>query len=374
MSKFFKALEQAERDRARRETQGPETPLAEAVKTSAPPAAKAADPARTEPGTPPEAVVGEAPVPVHPAPAGVAAVPLRPRDETPPAPRPSPASRDGNLSVDPSPGTTVSRPIVAQLDVDGGARVEEHLVSLLFPATFEAEQYRALRHVVEQHRAASGLTVVAVTSPSVGDGKTTTTINLAGALAQAPGARVLLIDADLRRPILAEHLGLATPTRAERPGLVDALVDARLRLDDIVEQCPEFNLTVVPAGPTPQAPYELLQSGRLAELLEEARRSYHYVILDTPPLVAVPDGRLISKAVDGFILVVRAHRTPRKLLEEALSLSDPQKLLGLVFNRDDRPLSGYYRGYQVSHPLSTRGNGGRWSRLLRSGRRNGTGR
>jgi len=264
---------------------------------------------------------------------------------------------------------------------DALAKVEEHLVSLLFPATFEAEQYRALRHIVEHHRAASGLTVVAVTSPTVGDGKTTTAINLAGALAQAPGTRVLLIDADLRRPMLAEDLGFATPTHAERPGLVDALIDAKYRLDDIVEPRPEFNLTVVPAGLTPQAPYELLQSGRLAELLEEARRSYDYVILDTPPLVAVPDGRLISKAMDGFILVVRAHRTPRKLLEEALSLSDPQKLLGLVFNRDDRPLSGYYRGYhgyqrgyQVSHLLSASGNAGRWSRLLRFGRRNGTGR
>jgi capsular exopolysaccharide synthesis family protein len=269
---------------------------------------------------------------------------------------------------------TSPTPSPVRLDDDTRTRVEEHLVSLLFPATFEAEQYRALRHVLEQHRTASGLAVVAVTSPVVGDGKTTTAINLAGALAQAPGARVLLIDADLRRPSLAKHLGLAGPIHGERPGLVDALIDPRYRLADIVESRPDFNLAVVPAGPTPQAPYELLQSSRFAELLDEARRDYHYVVLDTPPLVAVPDGRLITKSVDGFLLVVRAHQTPRKLVEEALGLADAQKLVGLVFNRDDRPLTGYYRGYHRSPPLAATGSRtSRFSRLVRTRRQNGTG-
>jgi Mrp family chromosome partitioning ATPase len=110
--------------------------------------------------------------------------------------------------------------------------VEGHLVSLLAQATFEAEQYRALRHALKLRRAARGLTVVAVTSAAIGDGKTTTAINLAGALAQAPGAQVLLIDADLRRPSVAHHVGLGGPAHADRPGLVDALLDPRLRLDD----------------------------------------------------------------------------------------------------------------------------------------------
>jgi capsular exopolysaccharide synthesis family protein len=256
---------------------------------------------------------------------------------------------------------------------DASAKVEEHLVSLLFPATFEAEQYRALRHVLEQHRAVSGLAVVAITSASVGDGKTTTAINLAGALAQASGARVLLIDADLRRPSIAEHLGLVGPAHVERPGLLDVLTDSRFRLEDVVESRPEFNLSVIPAGLPPRAPYEVLQSARFMELIEEARHEYDYVILDTPPLVAVPDGRLIIKSVDGFVLVVRAHKTPRKLVDEALGLSDPQKFLGLVFNSDDRPLTGYYRGYHTSHPLSLNGSRtGRFGRILRSGRRNGT--
>lgn len=357
MSKFFKALEQAERDRVVREGQAPEVSRAETERVAT---ARATEVAVPPMGTETTPVCSPAP------PAGD-----RRADRSSNA-----VVREGRSTGDrrqPGRAGAEPKPAVARLHAAESTRVEEHLVSLLFPATFEAEQYRVLRHVLEQQQAASGLAVVAVTSAAVGDGKTTTAINLAGALTQAAGARVLLIDADLRRPTLAHHLGLSGPAHAQRPGLVDALVDSRFRLDDIVELRPEFNLAVVPTGLPAQAPYELLQSPRFVELLEEARRTYHYVILDTPPLVAVPDGRLISKAMDGFILVVRAHRTPRKLLEEALSLSDPQKLLGLVFNRDERPLSGYYRGYQVSHPLAATGTG-RWTRLLRAGRRNGTGR
>src|SRR6266702_6741187 len=103
--------------------------------------------------------------------------------------------------------------------------VEEHLVSLLAPASFAAEQYRALRHLVEQFHKSAELTVLAVTSPTVGDGKTTTAINLAGALAQAPDARVLLVDADLRGPAVATHLGLDEPAG---PGFVGAILDANL--------------------------------------------------------------------------------------------------------------------------------------------------
>jgi capsular exopolysaccharide synthesis family protein len=388
VSKFFKALEQAERDRVRQQAQQGEAPTPEATPSSGvgPTAAVTA-----ERGT--RGALAAGPAPVSPAPMPGPPSTLRPAREVPPMAPSSAGAPESPLWVATGPGTADPRdrpvsdrpqrhsapsrsatpPVVSPRLGDAQAKVEDHLVSLLFPATFEAEQYRALRHVLEQLRAVSGLAVVLVTSPAVGDGKTTTAINLAGALAQASGARVLLIDADLRRPSLAEHLGLGGPAHAERPGLVDALVDSRFRLDDIVEPLANFNLAIVPAGQPPRAPYEVLQSARFEELLEEARRDYHYVILDTPPLVAVPDGRLIMKGVDGFILVVRAHETPRKLVEEALSLSDPQKLLGLVFNRDDRPLSGYYRGYHVSHPLAANGNrAGRFGRLLRSGRRNGT--
>jgi capsular exopolysaccharide synthesis family protein len=182
---------------------------------------------------------------------------------------------------------------------------------------------------------------VAVTSPNVEDGKTTTAINLAGALAHAPDARVLLVEVDFRRPTATRYLGL---DGAGSRGLVDAILDPAVGLTDIVRRRPPFNLSLAPAGDSAVAPYEILGSPRLGELLEEARGSYDYIVVDTPPLVPVPDCRLIGKWVDGFVVVVAADKTPRKLLEEALNLLDPAKVLGLVFNEDHRPLAGYHYG------------------------------
>ena len=234
-------------------------------------------------------------------------------------------------------------------------------MSLLAPTSFEAEQYRALRHLVEQLHKSADLSVLAVSSAGSGDGKTTTAINLAGALAQAPEGRVLLVDIDLRGASLATQLGL---DRSADRGLVEAILDPGLPLEAVVHHCPPFNLFVVSAGHLPLAPYEVLKSQRVGELLQEARKSYDFVVLDTPPLVSVPDGRVIGKWVDGFLLVVGAHKTPRKLLEEALNMMDPGKIVGLIFNGDARPLSGYY-SYTARHS-SNGSRAERWEQAVRT--------
>jgi capsular exopolysaccharide synthesis family protein len=237
--------------------------------------------------------------------------------------------------------------------------VDDHLVSLVTPAAFEAEQYRALRHVVEQLHKATGLKVVAVSSPGAGDGKTLTAVNLAGALAQAPEARVLLVEADLRRPSLGRLLGLPD---TGGPGLVRAILEPHLTLDQIVQSRPPFNLAVVCAGATPSNPYDLLKSSRLGKLLDEARQQYDYIVLDTPPLAPVQDCRVIARWVDGFVLVVAALRTPRRLIEEALTTLDRTKILGLVFNAEDRSTwshySAYYQGYYAPGQPSANGHRG----------------
>ena len=133
----------------------------------------------------------------------------------------------------------------------GTERIDEHLVSLVTPAAFEAEQYRALRHIVEHAHRTTGLKVVAVSSPGMGDGKTTTAINLAGALAQAPEARVLLVDADLRRPAVGRLLDIPDTNGADLSG---AFIDPRLTLDRIAQPRPPFNLSVVAAGVIPRKP------------------------------------------------------------------------------------------------------------------------
>jgi capsular exopolysaccharide synthesis family protein len=217
-------------------------------------------------------------------------------------------------------------------------RLEEHLATLLSPHSFESDQYRVLRHFLEQARLENGQTVLAITSPASGDGKTTTAINLAATLAQSPGTRVLLADTDLRRPFVAANLGVDEPG----PGLVGAILDAQLDLGAVVRPTP-FHLDVLPAGTPPANAYQVLESRRVGQLIEAARAAYDYVVLDTPPVVLVPDCRLMSQWVDGFLVVVAAHRTPRKLLGEALSALDPAKVLGIVFNGDDRRYGGYYR-------------------------------
>jgi capsular exopolysaccharide synthesis family protein len=259
-------------------------------------------------------------------------------------PEESPRSRDGV-------GTAVGGGVSPDLD--------DHLVSLLNPQSFEADQYRILRHFLDQAKGAATRQVLAVTSPAAGDGKTTTAVNLAATLAQLPGARVLLMDTDLRRPFVAASLG---QDEGSAPGLATMALDPDLELDQMVRRTP-FNFDIVPAGPVAPNAYRVFDSPRLGELLEQARRTYEHVVLDTPPVLLVPDCRLMSQWVDGFLIVVAAHRTPRKLLAESLGAIDQDKILGIVFNSDDLPLSGYlthYQGYYGYHQQSANGRRSWW--------------
>src|SRR5262249_54642314 len=204
-------------------------------------------------------------------------------DPVPPAvrvPRPSEPSARGGPAATPSPTVIPLRafqppaPTLKTLSLAGG--IDGHLVSLLDPVSPRAEQYRTLRYIVEQAHRVEQVSILAVSAPTVGDGKTTTAINLAGALGQATDARVVLIDADLRRPCLHQYLGMGEPRR----GLADAILDTTLTLVDVVRPCPPFNLSVLPAGTPTPSPYELLKSPRLGQLFEEARLQYDYVVVD----------------------------------------------------------------------------------------------
>jgi Mrp family chromosome partitioning ATPase len=147
---------------------------------------------------------------------------------------------------------------------------------------------------------------------------------------------------------VARYLGINDRRRA---GLADVLRDPDHRLDAVVHRLDAFNLSVLPAGVCEIAPYELLDSPRLDALLSEARRDYDWVIVDTPPFVPLPDCRLIERSVDAFVLVVAANKTPRDMVVEAATQLDPDKVIAVVFNADDRRASGYdaYYGYYGSH-------------------------
>ena len=226
------------------------------------------------------------------------------------------------------------------------------LVSLVAPGSMEADQYRGLRHTVEQLRRDHGHQVIAVTSAGVGDGKSITTLNLAGALAQSRDARVLVIDADLHRPSIASYLGIDVATA---PGLVDAIERDGCSLTSVAADVPQLDFAVVPSGICRSGAYERLNSLRLPALIAEARTVFDYILVDTPPLLPLPDCRVIARWVDGFLIVVTAHRTPRRALADALDLLPPPQVFGLVFNGDDRPLgrnAAYYSYYTAGDAAS----------------------
>ena len=260
----------------------------------------------------------------------------------------------------------VSRYEPAQSTEIEWSRLAEELVSFVAPTSPGADQYRTVRHVLERLHRDSGFQVLAVTSPCPGEGKTLTALNLAGSLAQSPGARVLVIDADLHRPAVAEYLGLA---RTRAPGLAEAIMTGGYSLAQTVRRLDSLNVSVLVSGVSYAAPYELLASPRFEALLGEARRLYDYVLIDTPPVVPLTDSRLLGRWIDGYLVVVAAHRTPRRMLTEALNLLDAAKIIGVMFNGDDRPLNSY-SGYYAYHPPPPSGSGkaGWWQRALKLGR------
>ena len=220
------------------------------------------------------------------------------------------------------------------MEPDGDAepgQVDDHLVSVLEPTSLAAEQYRAVRLAIETFRHERGTRTVAITSPGRGDGRTITAINLAGALAQAPDARVVLVEADLRHPAVARALGMP-PGR----GLSSYLLDASMAPEVVVTRPANVAFAVVTAGAASSMPYELLKSPRLAALLAALRERFDYVVLDTPPALPYPDVGILRDLVDGFVVVVRANRTPREMLRDCTSVIGRQRGLGLIFNDDER--------------------------------------
>lgn len=215
--------------------------------------------------------------------------------------------------------------------------LDSRLVTLTAPDTFAAERYQGLRLKIEQMRQRNALSVIAITSPGAGDGKTVTSINLAGVLARDSSTRVLLIDADLRRSSVSAQLGLET----DAPGLADLVARSPKPLPALIKRPEVCGFDLLPAGSSAMSVQSLFRSDRFARVLEEARGLYDYVLLDTPPLAPVFDAAVLARAVDGVIMVVAADKTPRRLLAVALDLLDPAKVIGIVFNNDNSPLFGY---------------------------------
>ena len=188
-----------------------------------------------------------------------------------------------------------------------------------------SEQYRILRTKIVQHPKQPRF--ILVSSPASGDGKSITATNTAAALSLKSDARVLLVDADFRKPTIHTQLGLP-----EAPGLAEVLKGAS-RVEDALVRTQEFpNLFVISAGVPPPNPVELLDSSNWDSLCAKIRSLFHYVVVDSPPVGAVADYELIQAVCDGVILVVRPDHTNRQLCQKSLATVSKAKLLGVLLN------------------------------------------
>lgn len=166
-----------------------------------------------------------------------------------------------------------------------------------------------------------------VSSPGPGDGKTVSSINIAGVLSLRDNANVLLIDGDLRRTNVSSLLGLPV-----EPGLANVL-SGSCTLQEAIIRVDQFpNLYVLPAGASNANPAELLDSDQWKSLCSTVRECFSFVIVDAPPVAAVADYELIQASCDGVIVVVRPDHTDRTLCAKAFELIPQEKRLGVVLN------------------------------------------
>jgi capsular exopolysaccharide synthesis family protein len=335
VSKFFKALEKVEQER--------EPVVATVPPVADPPVEPVIEPRRETPRPerrpeprPEPARVEPTPAPFREPPkpeAARVAAPVEAPVVSPAAPAPAPTPIYGAPVRENGTGfghKGFAWQMDGEVDSEPG-QLDDHLVSLLEPTSHAAEQYRAVRLAIETFRHERGTRTVAITSPGRGDGRTITALNLAGALAQAPDARVVLVEADLRHPGVARALGLPSAR-----GLSTYLLDAAMSVDGAVTRPAGVAFAVVPAGTASSMPYELLKSPRLASLLAALRDRFDYVVLDTPPALPYPDVGILRDLVDGFVVVVRANLTPREMLRDCMNVVGRQRGLGLIFNDDER--------------------------------------
>jgi capsular exopolysaccharide synthesis family protein len=207
------------------------------------------------------------------------------------------------------------------------------------------ESFRALRTSLISKYTEPGTKILAVTSAQPLEGKTIAAANIAMALAYG-GARVLLVDADMRRP------GLHRPLRLSNDRGLSQVLNGQARVRDVIQRTVDPNLLAITAGNAPPNPSELLSSERMKTLLTNlSHGAFDWVLIDTPPVLAVTDAVILAPTVDGVVYVVGAEMTRRRLAERALEtlLSANPKSISVVLNKVDFTRNKYYYSRYYGH-------------------------
>jgi len=213
---------------------------------------------------------------------------------------------------------------------------EETPVLIAPPHSYAGEEFRKLKTQIF-HRLTNPPHSILITSAVPGEGKTMVAVNLAIAISQEINRKAILIDGDLRKPSI--HLEKSQNSK----GLTDYLSDGT-PLSEILTNSDLENLRIIMAGASTLKSSELIGSKRMGELLKSLGElgENTYILIDSPPIISTTEPTLLSKMVDGIILVVRADQTPRETVQRAVKSIDRKKMIGIVFNQIDVKPSSYY--------------------------------
>ncbi len=204
---------------------------------------------------------------------------------------------------------------------------DARLVCLTDQGSMAAENFRVLGLRLRNLREKRKLARIVVTSTIPEEGKSLTAANLALNQSRSKILKTLLIDGDLRRPALADRFGLSRSL----PGLAECLRGQR-RLAEVIYKLYGTNLWFLPSGAPPENPLELMQSGRLVELLDRLGKSFDWIIIDSPPLIPLADTTFWTKLADGTLLVLREGVSEKKALQRTLEALDCSTLIGVIVN------------------------------------------
>jgi capsular exopolysaccharide synthesis family protein len=224
--------------------------------------------------------------------------------------------------------------------------------SVLDPQTLVGEQFRLLRVSLSTVQKQRGIRTLLVTSSTPREGKTFTACALAGVLAQEPGRRVVLVDADLRRPSAAQRMGLSgTHTLNGLSGILRG----ETTIENVLWGSNGSELFFLPSGPIPDNPSELLSTPAVAKTLRSLSDSFDWVVIDSPPVLALADATVLSPVCEAILLVARADSTPSKLILESIQRLGREKICGVVMNRvRNSHFSRHYYNYYGRDPKQRR--------------------
>ena len=262
-------------------------------------------------------------------------------------PHSEPASTSEKNVSEQQPSTT--SPLYPQ--VDPISLKNETLVSATEPQSPMAEEYRKLKEMlIKLTKQDQTHNTLMVTSAMVGEGKTTTALNLAISMAQEYDHTVLLIDADLRRPSVERYLDLGT-----RPGLSDCLLD-NTSIRDVLVKTGIGKLMILPAGRIVSNPGELFSSKKMRDLIREMKHRYadRYIIIDTPPVLPFAETRTMSRIVDGVVMIIKAGLSSLENIQDAINAMHGANILGLVYNQAtldtlNSSYAYYYKNYYTAY-------------------------